>query len=136
MQKEDDGTTTFDGFKTFLACVARLQTRVEQSKLRLNFGGYFATAAKSALDLAAKREQLSKEEMLHVYKIIGQLMETSSQLLYYVDTDGTTRNNLVKLLNNWVTSPKMLAEGFVISRNVQGNETMIYQFPTFTNLYQ
>ena len=123
--QEEDGTTTFDGFKTFLTCVARLQTREEQAKLRLNYGGYFAAAAKSAVDLAAKREQLSKDEMLHVYRIIGQLMETSSQLLYYVDVDGTTRNNLVKLLNNWVTSPKMLAEGFVISQNVQGSETML-----------
>ena len=125
MQEEEDGTTTFDGFKTFLTCVARLQTRQNQAGLRLNYGGYFAAAAKSAVDLAAKREQLSKDEMLHVYRIIGQLVETSSQLLYYVDVDGTTRNNLVKLLNNWVTSPKMLAEGFVISQNVQGSETML-----------
>ena len=115
--------------------MARLQTREEQAKLRLRYGGYFAAAAKSALDLAAKRDQLSKEEMVHVYRIIGQLMETSSQLLYYVDADATTRNNLVKLLNNWVTSPKMLAEGFVISRTVQGSQTKLYQFllPNFTN---
>ena len=103
--------------------------------MRLRYGGYFAAAAKSALDLAAKRDQLSKEEMVHVYRIIGQLMETSSQLLYYVDADATTRNNLVKLLNNWVTSPKMLAEGFVISRTVQGSQTKLYQFilPNLTN---
>ena len=120
--KDEEEATTFDGFKTFLACVARLQTREKQAKLRLNYGGYFAAAAKSALDLAGRREQLSREEMSHAYRVIGQLMETSSQLLYFVDADGTTRNNLVKLLNNWVTSPKMLAEGFVISRSVQGSE--------------
>ena len=51
-------------------------------------------------------------------------METSSQLLYYVDADGTPRNSLVKLLNNWVTAPKMLAEDFVISRGVQARENV------------
>ena len=68
IQEEQESAPTFDGFKTFLACVARLQTREDHAALRRDYGGYFATAAAAALAVAARRDQLSKEELQHVYR--------------------------------------------------------------------